>query len=94
MKERTQLTSPQVEVRAQHVTVISETVDVAATSVGVKAVDVNVEAPHTGIKALNVTVDAPLSTFTGDVTVMKNSPGLAVWQAAAASETARLSRAT
>ncbi|MBJ3570631.1 phage baseplate assembly protein V, partial [Salmonella enterica subsp. enterica serovar Indiana] len=34
-------------------------------------VDVNVEAPHTGIKALNVTVDAPLSTFTGDVTVMK-----------------------
>ncbi len=89
MKEHTQLTSPQVEVRAQHVTVISETVDVAATSVGVKAVDVNVEAPHTGIKALNVTVDAPLSTFTGDVTVMKNSPGLAVWQAAAASETAR-----
>lgn len=74
MKEHTQLTSPQVEVRAQHVTVISETVDVAATSVGVKAVDVNVEAPHTGIKALNVTVDAPLSTFTGDVTVMKNSP--------------------
>ncbi|MBJ3419501.1 phage baseplate assembly protein V, partial [Salmonella enterica subsp. enterica serovar London] len=71
VKERTQLTSPQVEVRAQHVTVISETVDVAATSVGVKAVDVNVEAPHTGIKALNVTVDAPLSTFTGDVTVMK-----------------------
>ncbi len=42
-----------------------------APSVGVKAVDVNVEAPHTGIKALNVTVDAPLSTFTGDVTVMK-----------------------
>ncbi len=72
VKERTQLTSPQVEIRAQHVTVISETVDVAATSVGVKAVDVNVEAPHTGIKALNVTVDAPLSTFTGDVTVMKN----------------------
>ncbi|EAM2626103.1 phage baseplate assembly protein V [Salmonella enterica] len=71
VKERTQLTSPQVEVRAQHVTVISETVDVAATSVGVKAVDVNVEASHTGIKALNVTVDAPLSTFTGDVTVMK-----------------------
>lgn len=94
MKERTQLTSPQVEVRAQHVTVISETVDVAATSVGVKAVDVNVEAPHTGIKALNVTVDAPLSTFTGDVTVMKKLTGLAVWQAAAALETARLSRAT
>ena len=48
--DRTNLTSPNVEVKAQHVTVTSDTVD---------------------IKAATVTVDAPMSTFTGNVTVMK-----------------------
>ncbi|HEB1269008.1 TPA: phage baseplate assembly protein V [Escherichia albertii] len=48
--DRTNLTSPNVEVKAQQVTVTSDTVD---------------------IKAATVTVDAPMSTFTGNVTVMK-----------------------
>lgn len=48
--DSTRLTSPNVEIKAQHVTVTSDTVDV---------------------KAMAVTVDAPLSTFTGNVTVMK-----------------------
>ncbi|EJS1735116.1 phage baseplate assembly protein V [Escherichia albertii] len=48
--DRTNLTSPNVEVKAQEVTVTSDTVD---------------------IKAATVTVDAPMSTFTGNVTVMK-----------------------
>ncbi|MGS9272933.1 phage baseplate assembly protein V, partial [Salmonella enterica subsp. enterica serovar Infantis] len=65
VKERTHLTSPQLEVRAQHVTVISETVDVEATSVGVKAVEVNVVAPQTGNTARRVTGDAALRTGTG-----------------------------
>ncbi|HCC0890470.1 TPA: phage baseplate assembly protein V [Salmonella enterica] len=64
VKESTQLASPRVEVRAQHVTVTSETVSVKAT-------DVSVEASTVGVNAQSVTVDAPLSTFTGDVTVMK-----------------------
>ncbi|ENA5972099.1 phage baseplate assembly protein V [Escherichia albertii] len=48
--DRTNLTSPNVEVKAQQVTVTSDTVDIKATA---------------------VTVDAPMSTFTGNVTVMK-----------------------
>lgn len=48
--DRTSLTSPNVEIKAQQVTVTSDTVDV---------------------KAAAVTVDAPMSTFTGNVTVMK-----------------------
>lgn len=48
--DHTNLTSPNVEVKAQQVTVTSDTVD---------------------IKAATVTVDAPMSTFTGNVTVMK-----------------------
>ena len=44
------LTSPNVEIKAQQVTVTSDTVEV---------------------KAAAVTVDAPMSTFTGNVTVMK-----------------------
>ncbi|WP_435951674.1 phage baseplate assembly protein V [Dryocola sp. BD626] len=78
VKTSTSLTSPLVEVKAQQVTVTAETVSVTATDVSVeatnvdvKATDVNVETLRTGIKALEVTVDAPLSTFTGDVTVMK-----------------------
>lgn len=78
VKDSTSLTSPLVEVNAQRVCVTSDTVSVKATdvsveasTVGVKAMDVNVESARTGIKALEVTVDAPLSTFTGDVTVMK-----------------------
>lgn len=64
VKESTSLTSPLVEIKAQQVMVTSETVSV-------KAIDVSVEASSVGVKALNVTVDAPLSTFTGDVTIMK-----------------------
>lgn len=78
VKDSTNLTSPLVEVNAQRVCVTSDTVSVKATdvsveasTVGVKAMDVSVESARTGIKALEVTVDAPLSTFTGDVTVMK-----------------------
>ncbi|WP_044180924.1 phage baseplate assembly protein V [Phytobacter massiliensis] len=78
VKESTRLTSPLVEVKAQQVNVTSETVSVKATDVSVEAsqvavqaVDVSVEAARTGIKALDVTVDAPISTFTGNVTVMK-----------------------
>jgi len=78
VKDSTSLTSPLVEVNAQRVCVTSDTVSVKATdvsveasTVGVKAMDVSVESARTGIKALEVTVDAPLSTFTGDVTVMK-----------------------
>lgn len=48
--DHTNLTSPNVEVKAQQVTVTSDTVD---------------------IKAATVTVDAPMSTFTGNITVMK-----------------------
>ncbi len=48
--DRTSLTSPNVEIKAQQVIVTSDTVDV---------------------KAAAVTVDAPMSTFTGNVTVMK-----------------------
>ncbi|EAO2687535.1 phage baseplate assembly protein V [Salmonella enterica] len=64
VKESTRLTSPRVEVKAQQVLVTAETVSVEAT-------DVSVEASSVGVNAQNVTVDAPLSTFTGDVTVMK-----------------------
>ncbi|POP43001.1 phage baseplate assembly protein V [Superficieibacter electus] len=78
VKISTSLTSPLVEVKAQQVCVTSDTVSVKATDVSVeastvdvKALDVHVESARTGIKAMDVTVDAPLSTFTGDVTVMK-----------------------
>ena len=64
VKDATQLTSPQVEVQAKQVLVTSDTVNVKAT-------DVSVEANTVDVKALDVTVDAPLSTFTGDVTIMK-----------------------
>ncbi|HAN4252151.1 TPA: phage baseplate assembly protein V, partial [Escherichia coli] len=37
----------------------------------VKATDVSIDATKVDVKAMAVTVDAPLSTFTGNVTVMK-----------------------
>ncbi|EFE0679843.1 phage baseplate assembly protein V [Escherichia coli] len=58
------LTSPNVEIKAQQVTVTSDTVDVKAT-------DVSIDATKVEVKAAAVTVDAPMSTFTGNVTVMK-----------------------
>ena len=58
------LTSPNVEIKAQQVTVTSDTVDVKAT-------DVSIDATKVDVKAAAVTVDAPMSTFTGNVTVMK-----------------------
>ncbi|MBC0111408.1 phage baseplate assembly protein V [Escherichia coli] len=63
--DRTSLISPNVEVKAQHVTVTSDTVDVKAT-------DVSIEASKVDVKAMAVTVDAPLSTFTGNVNVIGN----------------------
>ena len=62
--DRTSLTSPNVEIKAQQVTVTSDIVDVKAT-------DVSIDATKVDIKAAAVTVDAPMSTFTGNVTVMK-----------------------
>lgn len=64
VKDSTRLSSPLVEINAQKVLVRSDTVNVKAT-------DVSVEASIVDVKALDVTVDAPLSTFTGNVTVMK-----------------------
>ncbi|OAE45769.1 baseplate protein [Enterobacter cloacae] len=64
VRDTTRLTSPQIEVKAQHVVVTSD-------SVNVKAEDVSIEATTVDVKASNVTVDAPLSTFTGNVTIMK-----------------------
>lgn len=64
VKDTTNLTSPQVEVKAQQVLVTSNTVKVKAT-------DASIEATTVDVKALDVTVDAPLSTFTGNVTIMK-----------------------
>ncbi|HGD3424779.1 TPA: phage baseplate assembly protein V [Enterobacter hormaechei] len=64
VKDTSRLTSPQVEVKAQQVLVTSDRVDV-------KAEDVSIEATTVDVKALEVTVDAPISTFTGNVTIMK-----------------------
>lgn len=76
--QRVCVTSDTVSVKATDVSVEASTVgvkamdvSVEASTVGVKAMDVSVESARTGIRALEVTVDAPLSTFTGDVTVMK-----------------------
>lgn len=55
--DRTALTSPLVEVKAQQINVTSDTV--------------NVEASKVNVKAATVTVDTPNSTFTGNVTIMK-----------------------
>ncbi|WP_159195555.1 phage baseplate assembly protein V, partial [Escherichia coli] len=62
--DSTRLTSPNVEIKAQQVTVTSDTVDIKAT-------DVSIDATKVDVKAAAVTVDAPMSTFTGNVTVMK-----------------------
>ncbi|ELV2844213.1 phage baseplate assembly protein V [Enterobacter cloacae] len=64
VRDTTRLTSPQVEVKAQHVLVTSDTVNVKATNV-------SIEASTVDVKALDVAVNAPLTTFTGDVTIMK-----------------------
>ncbi|CZV10500.1 TPA: phage baseplate assembly protein V [Enterobacter hormaechei] len=64
IKDTTRLTSPQIEVKAQQVLVTSD-------SVNVKAEDVSIEATTVDVKALDVTVDAPISTFKGNVTIMK-----------------------
>ena len=54
--DSTRLTSPNVEIK--------DTVDIKAT-------DVSIDATKVDVKAAAVTVDAPMSTFTGNVTVMK-----------------------